>query len=95
LQRTLVLSRVKDWLQERRSRQAAIGRALKHFCDTRGAAPMGAHALSHDPQRTIVRVMYMTDHIPPNRAWFAVSANDGEIRELSFDEVAHLEGPWR
>ena len=53
------------------------------------------YALSHDPQRTVVRVMYLTDHIPPDRAWFAVPVGDGEIRELSFDEVAHLESPWR
>lgn len=95
MQHTLVLRRVTDWLQERRSKQAAIDRALKHFRDTRGATPMGGHALSHDPQRTIVRVMYMTNHIPPNRAWFAVSGDDGEVRELAFEDVAHLEGPWR
>jgi hypothetical protein len=95
LQRTFVLKRATAWLQERRSKQAAIDRALKHFHDTRGDLPMGGHALAHDPQRTIVRVMYMTSHIPPNRTWFAVPADDGEVRELSFDDVAHLEGPWR
>jgi hypothetical protein len=95
LQHTVVLKRATAWLQQRRSKQAAIDRALKHFRDTRGVLPMGGHALAHDPQRTIVRVMYMTNHIPPNRAWFAVSGDDGEVRELSFDDVAHLEGPWR
>jgi hypothetical protein len=90
-----MLRRIKAWLQERRSKQAAIDRALGTFYATHGAAPMGGYALAHDSQQTIVRVMYMTDHIPPNRAWFAVPREDGEVRELSFDDVAHLESPWR
>jgi hypothetical protein len=90
-----MFERVRAWLQECRSKQAAIERALRNFHETRGVVAMGGHALAHDPQGTIVRVMYMTDHIPPNRAWFAVPADDGEVRELSLDEVAHLETPWR
>ncbi len=96
-----MLGKIRAWLEERRrkqaaskSKQAAIERALKKFHETRGIVAMG-YALSHDPQRTVVRVMYLTDHIPPDRAWFAVPVGDGEIRELSFDEVAHLESPWR
>ena len=89
-----MLEKIRAWLQERRRKQAAIERALKKFHETRGIVAMG-YALSHDPQRTVVRVMYLTDHIPPDRAWFAVPVGDGEIRELSFDEVAHLESPWR
>jgi hypothetical protein len=90
-----MLGRAKAWLQERHSKQAAIERALGTFRETHGAVPMGGYALRHDSQQTIVRVMYMTDHVPPNRAWFAVSRADGEVRELSFDDVAHLESPWR
>ena len=90
-----MLKRIRAWLQERRSKHAAIERALKRFHETRGIVAMGGHALRHDSQQTIVRVMYLTDHIPPNRAWFAVPADDGEVLELSFDEVAHLESPWR
>lgn len=90
-----MLGRVKAWLQERHSKQAAIERALGTFRETRGAVPMGGFVLRHDPRQTIVRVMYMTDHIPPNRAWFAVPRDDSEVRELSFDDVAHLESPWR
>jgi hypothetical protein len=90
-----MLGRAKAWLQERHSKQAAIERALGTFRETHGAVPMGGYALRHDSQQTIVRVMYMTDYIPPNRAWFAVSREDGEVRELSFDDVAHLESPWR
>lgn len=90
-----MLGRVKAWLQERHSKQAAIERALGTFRETHGAVPMGGFVLRHDPRQTIVRVMYMTDHIPPNRAWFAVSRDDGEVRELSFNDVAHLESPWR
>jgi len=88
------LAKRRARLRERRSKQAAIDRALKSFRETRGAVPMGGHVLFHDPQRTIVRVMYLTDHIPPNRAWFSVSGDD-EVRELSINDVAHLETPWR
>jgi len=97
-----MLERAKAWLQERRARlrerrnkQAAIERALNRFRETRGVVPMGGHVLAHDQQRTIVRVMYLTDHIPPDRAWFSVSGNDNEVRELSVNDVAHLEVPWR
>jgi hypothetical protein len=97
-----MFGRLTAWLQERRgkqeerrAKQAAIERAVQTFRKTRGVVPMGGHALSHDSQLTIVRVMYLTDHVPPNRAWYAVSGHDGEVRELSFSDVAHLEGPWR
>jgi len=90
-----MLGRIRAWREERRSRQAATERALKKFQDTRGVAAMGAHALAHDPQQTIVRVMHFAGHIPPERAWYAVSRDGGEVRELSFDDVAQLEGPWR
>jgi hypothetical protein len=56
---------------------------------------MGGHVLLLAPHETIVRVMFVTDHIPPDRAWFAVSETDATVRELSFEDVAHLEGPWR
>jgi hypothetical protein len=59
-----------------------------------GMAPIGGHVLRLDAQEAIVRVMYMTDHMPPDRAWFAVSES-GAIRELTFDDVAGLETPWR
>jgi hypothetical protein len=90
-----MLARVKAWLQERRSKQAAIERALKKFHETHSAVAIGGYALRHASQETIVRVMYMTEHIPPNRAWFAVPENGGEVRELSFHDVAHLESAWR
>jgi len=88
-----MLTRLTAWLQERRSKQAAVARACAAFRATRGVAPMGGHVLSHEAQRTIVRVMYVTDHIPPDRAWFAVSGDD--VREIPFDDVAHLGVPWR
>ena len=88
-----MLAGLRTWLRTRRSRQAAVVRACETFRATRAVEPIGAHVLSHDPHRTIVRVMYMTDHIPPDRAWFAVSAD--EVREIPYDDVAHLEGPWR
>ena len=56
---------------------------------------MSGHVLRVDLDHIIVRVMYVTDHIPPDRAWFAVSEKDGEVREITFEEVAHLETAWR
>ena len=56
---------------------------------------MTGHVLRIEPEQIIVRVMYVTDHIPPGRAWFAVSEKEGEVRELTFNDIAHLEAPWR
>jgi len=88
-----MLKRLTAWLEQRRSKQAAVTRACAAFRASHRVEPMGGHVLSHDPQRTIVRVMYVTDHIPPNRIWYAIAGDD--IREIPFEEVAHLEGPWR
>jgi hypothetical protein len=88
-----MFERIRAWRQERRAKGAAVERAVTTFRATRGVDPMGAHVLLHEPQQTIVRVMYYAGHIPPARAWYAVSAD--EVRELSYDDVAHLEGPWR
>ena len=82
-------------VNERHFRQAAIDRALEEFRRTREENPLGAHVLRVDGDEVFVRVMYMTNHIPPDRAWFAVSRNAAAVRELSFDDVSHLETPWR
>jgi hypothetical protein len=79
----------------RRREAAAIDRALLEFRTSRGINPLGGHVLRLAPPETVVRVTYFTNHIPPNRAWYAVSEIDQTVRELSFDEVAHLESPWR
>ena len=55
---------------------------------------MGAHVLRLDANEAVVRVMYISDHIP-DRAWYAVSRGDCTVRELSFDDVAGIESPWR
>lgn len=73
----------------------AVDRALDEFGRTREVVPMGGHVLRADQAETIVRVMYMTDHIPPARAWFAVPANGGPVRELSYADVAPFERVWR
>jgi hypothetical protein len=79
-----------------RQREAAIvERALLEFRTSRGVNPLGSHVLRPGPPEVIVRVTYFTNHIPPDRAWYAVSETDGTVRELSFDDVAHLESPWR
>jgi hypothetical protein len=90
-----MLARLKAWRTERRRKDAAIRRALQEFRERRGFAPMSAHVLRQDPEETIVRVMYLTNHIPPDRAWFAISNTTGDVRELAYKDVADLESPWR
>jgi hypothetical protein len=90
-----MLARIRAWRVERRRKDRAVRRAVREFHVRRGFAPTGGHVLRVDPKHVIVRVMYMTDHIPPDRAWFAVSQEDDEVRELTFTDVAHLETPWR
>jgi len=55
---------------------------------------MGAHILRREAQQVIVRVMYLTDHIPPDRAWYAISDGESVVRELSFAD-AKDDAPWR
>jgi hypothetical protein len=55
---------------------------------------MNGYVLYRGPHEIVVRVTFLTNHIPPDRAWFVVSELDG-VRELSFDDVAHWESPWR
>ncbi len=43
---------------------------------------MGAHVLRLDANEAVVRVMYISDHIPPDRAWYAVSLGRGWLRPL-------------
>jgi DUF1009 family protein len=90
-----MLARLKAWRARRRHKDAAIRRAIQEFRERRGFEPMGAHVLRLHSQETIVRVMYLTNHIPPDRAWFAISNATGIVRELAFDDVADLESPWR
>ena len=63
---------------------AAGARACRHFEASRGREAMGAHVLAVRPEEIVVRVMYLTDHIPPDRAWFAVPRDGvGPPRELA------------
>jgi len=78
-----MLARLKAWRTERRRKDAAIRRALQEFRERRDFAPMSAHVLRRGPEETIVRVMYLTNHIPPDRAWFAISNTTGDARELA------------
>jgi hypothetical protein len=82
-------------MDERRRKAVVMERALAEFRTKRGIAPMGAHVLRLDGDEAIVRVMYMTDHVPPDRAWFAVPRTGGPVRELVFEDVASFESPWR
>jgi len=80
-----------------RLKDAAAARACRHFEASRGRAAMGGHVLAVGTDEIVVRVMYLTDHIPPDRAWFAVPRDGvGLPRELAWEDVAALEpGPWR
>jgi len=89
------LQAVRTWRLTRRRKEAAIRRALAEFRARRGAIPVRGHVLLLAPHETVVRVMFFTDHRPPDRAWFSVSETDATVRELPFEDVAHLEGPWR
>ena len=82
-------------MNKRRWKRAAIERALAEFRRTRGTAPIGAHVLRLEEDEAIVRVMYMTNHIPPERAWFAVRRTGAAVRELGFEDVTGIESPWR
>ncbi len=90
-----MLARLRAWRVRRQYQDAAIRRAVQDFRETRGFAPMRAHVLRLHPEETIVRVMYLTNQIPPDRAWFAISNATGAVRELAFKDVVDLESPWR
>jgi hypothetical protein len=79
------------------AKQVAGAKACRHFEASRGVQAMGFHVLAAGPAEIVVRVMYFTDHIPPDRAWYAISREgDGPPRELTWENVAALEpGPWR
>jgi len=56
---------------------------------------MSCHVLRDTADEIVVRVMYVADRVPPNRAWYSWR-NDGSIAELGFADVEHIEtGPWR
>jgi hypothetical protein len=94
-----MLERLRRWRRERRERERRVGVAIdcavREFRRTYTNEPMGAHVLRLDAARTLVRVMYVTTHVPPGRAWYAVSTDGSSVRELSFEEVAEFEVPWR
>jgi hypothetical protein len=80
---------------ERARKDRAIRCAIRKFRASRGFAPLGGHVLHIDDGRAIVRVMYATNRIPPDRAWFAVPATGAAVRELAFEDIAYLETAWR
>lgn len=101
-----MINRLRAWLDERRRchrlrvdertrRDLATSRALQEFQRIHKREAMGAHVLRSDLNQVIVRVMYMTDHIPPDRAWYAVPPNGHPVRELSYEDVEDIESPWR
>ena len=70
-----MLARLRAWRVRRQHKDAAIRRAVQDFRETRGFAPMRAHVLRLHPEETIVRVMYLTNQIPPDRAWRHIECN--------------------
>ena len=102
-----MVDRLRGWLDERRRRRRlrvdarkrsdlAMSRALlQEFQRIHQRDAMGAHVLRSDPDQVIVRVTYMTNHVPPDRAWYAVPSNGDPVRALSYEDVETIEGPWR
>lgn len=101
-----MIARVREWLERRRrlkqatrrlaeQKSAAIEKAIAEFRRRHAIDPIGAHVLTLDADTTIVRVMYLTNRRPPDRAWYAVSDRDNDVRELSFADVARWETKWR
>ena len=92
------MRRLLEWFRQRKAAasrdRAAVERALECFRSARKIEPMGAHILRREAQQVIVRVMYLTDHIPPDRAWYAISDGESVVRELSFAD-AKDDAPWR
>jgi len=92
-----MLKRLRARRVARRRGQDANARAVElavaAFSRTHSVAPMGAQVLRIDNDEAVVRVMFLTTHLPPDRAWYSISA--GGVRALSYDDVAHLERPWR
>jgi len=88
-----MFERIRIWAANRKRKKAAIRIAMDHFRLSRGIDPMGGYVILLDPREAIVRVMYMTDHQPPDRSWFRVT--ETAVEELQFDDVQSLEVPWR
>jgi hypothetical protein len=92
----MMVAAVRAWVARRRRRRVAIRRALSAFQLPGGARLMGGTILAEQADLVIVRILYLTDHIPPNRAWFAVPDSGSPPSELTFEQVESLEsGPWR
>ncbi|HEY0232786.1 MAG TPA: hypothetical protein VGC55_16175 [Dokdonella sp.] len=102
-----MIGRVQAWLARRRRRReairqvaerknVAIEKAVAEFRRVHATRPMGARILKLGADTTIVRVMYLTTRRPPDRAWYAVSHHDNDVRELSYADAARWERtPWR
>lgn len=90
-----MLGRLRRLRARRQRERTAVRRALRAFRSSRGTAPLTAHVLHMDARETVVRVAYMTDRVPPDRAWYVISEDDHSAREVAFGDVAHWETVWR
>jgi hypothetical protein len=100
---TSVLERMQRWLGARRwklearqRKKVAIRRACEAFEKSRGIVPMNGYVIHAGEGRTIVRIMYSSDRIPPDRTWFAVPDDGSSARELDADEALKFDKAlWR
>lgn len=101
-----MIGRVRRWLERRRRlkeatrrvaerKSVAIEKAIAEFRRRHAIDPIGAHVLALDADTTIVRVMYLTNRRPLDRAWYAVPHRDNDVRELSSADAARWETKWR
>jgi len=81
----------------RRRRKDAVARAVHHFEEQCDKPALLGHVIHADAVRCVVRVCYKQKQNvkPPSRVWYSV-ADNGEIAELTFDEVRQFgELFWR
>ena len=90
-----LFERFRAWQDHRRWHRLACERALAEFALTHAERTVGAHVLRLGAQEAVVRVMYANGRIPLGRCWYAVPRDGGAVRELSFEDVALMESPWR
>lgn len=90
-----MLDGVRNWLKIRQRKAAAVEVAVRTFEAQRKLRAMGGCVLRIDETQAIVRVMFVGNRKPPERAWYAVRSANGEVTELASDQVAEIETPWR
>ena len=91
LDRRMVITRIRSWIDRRSRKKTAIARAVQEFKRRTGKPSVWAYVLRIDEKSAIVGVAYDSGGRPAARTWFEV--REAEIRELAFEDVAGMETP--